>query len=210
MLAKQQSAPEHTGGGYRTIVLWPIQKKEKTIIAPAVRMGGAPSGITKPWSIPFDGPYWYFKFSAESPGANSRTVHGDPLKVNVRSTDEAPLLMEAHQRLTKALDLACCREIQVVIRNDSSRGAFAVGLALTDSQAKGIRSQNLGVKMVDPGVEPQGASSPSPVEQTLIFPLPKHRLIRSFDGITVSLLPDPKYRTAGRRVAVERFLLIPN
>jgi hypothetical protein len=53
-------------------------------------------------------------------------------------------------------------------------------------------------------------SSTSPIQQVLTFPFPKHRLIRSFDAIIVSLLPDPKRRTTGRKVAVERFILIPN
>jgi hypothetical protein len=186
-------------------VLWPIEKKEKTITAPFVKSGGSSPGITKPWSIPFDGPYWYFNFWAESVGANSRTAHGDPLKVNVRSTDDAPLLMEARQQLLKPLDLTCCREMQIVIRNDVSLGALAVGVSLTDSHAKGNRSQSLGVKAVA-----SNSSGTAPVEQVLTFPFPEHRLIRSFDSITVSLLPDPKHRTAGRRVAVERFVLIPN
>jgi hypothetical protein len=206
----QASATAHASGGYHTIVLWPMQKKERTIIAPPLQRGGALPGRTKPWSIPFDGPYWYFKFSTASPGPNTRTTRGDPLKVNVRSTDEAPLLMEAHQQLAKPLDPACCREMQIVIRNDVSLGAFAVGLVLTDSHAKRNRSQSLGVKAVDPSNAQQGLSNASPAEQVLTFPFPKHGAIKSFDAITVSLLPDARHRTAGRRVAVERFILIPN
>jgi hypothetical protein len=210
-LVQQTSASEHASGGFHTIVLWPMQKKERSIIAPPLQRGGASPGITKRWSIPFDGPYWYFKFSGESPGPNTRTTHGDPLKVNVRSTDEMPLLMEAHQQLSKPLDLTCCREMQIVIRNDLSLGAFAVGLLLTDSHAKGTRSQSLGVKAVNPSAAAQlGPSNSSPVEQVLTFPFPKHGVIKSFDAITVSLLPDARHRTAGRRVAVERFILIPN
>ena len=205
-VVKQSSASDHASGGYHTIVLWPLQKKEKTIIAPREQSAGTSSGLTRPWSIPFDGPYWYFQFAAESPGPNSRTAHGDPLKANVRSTDEGALLMEAHQHLSQPLDLTCCRAIQIVLKNDVTLGAFAVGLSLTDSHAKGVRSQSLGVKIADPGAAHGGTS---PIEQVLSFPFPKHRLIRSFDAVTVSLLPDAKHRTIGRKVAIERFILMP-
>jgi hypothetical protein len=209
-VAQPPSVSDHATSGYHTIVLWPLRKKEKTIIAPPLQRGGASSGLPKPWTIPFDGPYWYFQFAAESLGPNARTTQGDPLKVNVRSTDNGTLLMEAHQHLTEPLDLSCCREIQIVFKNDVSLGAFAVGLTLTDSRAKGVRSESLGVRFIDSSAAHPSASGTSPVEQVLSFPFPRHRLIRSFDAITVSLLPDARHRTAGRRVALERFILIPN
>jgi hypothetical protein len=164
--------------------------------------------MAKPWIIPFYGPYWYFKFPGESPGPDARTTHGDPLKVNVRSSDRGPLLMEAHQYLSDPIDLSCCREMQIVFRNDVSLGALAVGLSLTDSESK--LSQNLGIKYVVPSPADQPPGNTSPVEQTLIFPFPKHGLVKRFDAITVTLLPDGRHLTAGRKVAVERFVIIPN
>ena len=118
--------------------------------------------------------------------------------------------MEAHQLLSDPIELACCREMQVVFRNDVSLGAFAVGLSLTDSHSKGKLSQTLGVKYVAPSPANQRPGNTLPVEETLIFPLPKQGVIKKFDGITVILLPDAKHLTAGRKVAVERFVIIPN
>jgi hypothetical protein len=206
---KQRPLPDPSPSGYRTIVLWPIQKKEKAV--PSPHLNNASSGGTaKPWTIPFYGPYWYFKSLGESPGPNARTTRGDPLKVNVRSTDSAQLLMEAHQYLPDPIDLTCCREMLIVFRNDISLGAFAVSISLTDLHSRRALTQNLGVKFVSPGPADQSPDNASPVEVTLTFPFPKHGTIKKFDSITVVLLPDANHRTAGRKVAIERFVMVPN
>jgi hypothetical protein len=206
-LAKKESPKDHSAGGYHIIVLWPPHKEDKIIPSFPRTVDALSAGVAKPWIIPFYGPYWYFKFSGESPGSDAQTTRGDPLKVNVRSTDSGQLLMEAHQNLSAPIDLACCSEMQVVFRNDMSFGAFAIGLSLTDSQKK--LSQSLGVKYVAPISPERGSGDASPLEKTLIFALPKHGSIQKFDAITVALLPDAMHLTAGRKVAVERFVMIP-
>mgnify|MGYP001597844434 CR=1 FL=1 len=206
----KQPSEDHSSEGYRTIVLWPIQKKEKVIPPPPTSIDPGAHRAARPWIIPFDGPYWYFKTPGESPGPEARITHGDPLKVNVRSTNRAPLLMEAHQNLAVPIDLSCCREIQVVFKNDTSLGASDVGLLLTDSHAKGKPFQNLGIRSVPMnGIDPPSGDL-SPAEETVSFPLPASSKIRKFDRITVVLLPDAQHATAGRKVAVERFVMIPN
>ena len=206
--SKQASQP-NASAGYRTIVLWPIPKKEKILIAPSTAPDAASGHKATPWVIPFDGPYWYFKFPGESPGPLARNAHGDPLKVNVRSTDRSPLLMEAHQYLPTPVDLSCCRELQVVFRNDASLGVSQVGILLTNSHAKSKSSQSLGIRpitSVNPGQLPQ---SPSPIEETVTFPIPRPATIKQFDQITVALLPRSPYATAGRKVAIEKFIMVP-
>ncbi len=206
---KQRPLPDHSSSGYRTIVLWPIQKKEKVVPSPHLNNASS-RGTAKPWIIPFYGPYWYFKSLGETPGPNARTTQGDPLKVNVRSTDRDQLLMEAHQYLPDPIDMTCCREMQIVFRNDVSLGAFAVSISLTDSHSKRTLPQSLGVKFVSPSPADQTPDNTSSVEETLTFPFPKHGTIKKFDAITVVLLPDANHRTAGRKVAVERFVMLPN
>ena len=205
----KQSSKDHSSKGYRTIVLWPIQKKEKAIPPPPTSIDPEAHRAARPWIIPFDGPYWYFKTPGESPGPEARITHGDPLKVNVRSTNRVPLLMEAHQNLAVPIDLSCCREIQVVFKNDTSLGASDVGLLLTDSHVKGKPSQNLGIKYVPMNGIDQPSGDLSPVEETVSFPLPVTGKIRKFDQMTVVLVPDAQHATAGRKVAVERFVMIP-
>jgi hypothetical protein len=208
--AKRASPSNHSSGGYRTVVLWPIEKQEKVISSPPLKSNASSLKIAKPWIIPFYGPYWYFKFLGESPGPNARSARGDPLTANVLSTDRGPLLMEAHQYLADSIDMNCCREMQIVFRNDVSFGAFAIGISLSDSHSRGKLSQNLGVKCVDLNTAGQRQGNTSAVEQTLTFPFPKRGAIKKFDAITVILLPNAKHLTAGRKVAVERFVVIPN
>jgi hypothetical protein len=206
--ARPRPTQTDSSSGYRTIVLWPIEKQQKVIPPPPRSINLAFPGIAKPWIIPFYGPYWYFKSPGESPGPNTRTARGDPLKVNVRSTDSSAVLMEAHQQLSASIDLACCREMQIVFRNDVSLGAVAVGLSLTDSHSKRKLSQSLGIRYV--ATDAAGRRPDDPVEETLIFPLPGAGLLKRFDAITVTLLSGARHPTAGRKVAVERFVMIPN
>ena len=210
---KQPTSTEPPSGGYQAIVLWPIQKKEKTLPAPPLSAGRSSARISKPWVIPFYGPYWYFKTPGETPGPHARTTHADPLKVNVHSTDNHPLLMQAHQNLAAPIPINCCREIQVVFKNDPSFGASVVGLWLTDSHsaAKATQtSQSLGIKPVaSDNANPHSANTSS-VEETLSFPLPKSAKIKQFDRITVVLFPNQRHTTTGRKVAIESFILLPN
>ena len=193
--------------GYQTIVLWPLKKPEKVIPSPPVHIDPLSPGTGKAWIIPFYGPYWYFKVPGDTPGPNAQTTHADPLKAKIVSTDRFPLLMDAHQYLARPIDLTCCREIQVVFRNDATLGALAVALSLTDSQKK--RSQSLGVKLVAPTQRPSTGSL-IPTEETLIFSFPKSAAITKFDAITVTLVSTPTHSTAGRKVAIEKFIMIPN
>jgi len=212
LLRSKRHAPHQASSvGYRTIVLWPPPKKEKIIVAPTFVINTSGGHKAKPWVIPFNGPYWYFKFAGESPGPLARNAHGDPLKVNVRSTDSSPLLMEAHQYLATPVDLSCCREIQVVFRNDRSLGASQVGILLTDSHAKSKTTQSLGVKSIPlDGLDSVSQPGSPPVEETIRFPLPNLRPLKQFDQITVVLLPHYQFVTAGRKVAIEEFIMIPN
>jgi hypothetical protein len=152
--------------------------------------------------IPFYGPYWYFKFEGETPGKDSQATKGDPLKVNVHSTDRLPLLMEAHQRLAGPIEMASCGEMQMVITNDGAQGALGVGLTLTDSSSKKKVGLNLGIK---------GALNheTGQMEETITFPIPKKSALQRFDEITVTFVPDPRHATSGRKVAVEKFVVVP-
>jgi hypothetical protein len=118
--------------------------------------------------------------------------------------------MEAHQYLPTPVDLSYCRELQVVFRNDASLGASQVGILLTDSHAKSKSSQNLGIKPIASDTPGQTPQNPSSIEETVSFPIPKPGTIKQFDQITVALLPRYPYATAGRKVAIERFIMIPN
>ena len=187
--------------GYHAIVIWPLDREKKTELRLPGKSVTRSPGRAEPLVIPFYGPYWYFKFEGEIPGKDSRATKGDPLKVNVHSTDKLPLLMEAHQRLAGPIEMASCGEMQVVLTNDMDQGALGVGLLLTDSGSKNA-PLNLGVKRA-PNHET------GRTEETFTFQIPKRSALQRFDGITVTFVPDPKYATSGRKVSVERFVVVP-
>jgi hypothetical protein len=196
--AKAQTA----SAGYQTIVLWPLEKEKKTLLRFPVKSRVLGPGVAEPLVIPFYGPYWYFKFPGETPGKNVRSTKGDPLKVNVHSTDQLPLLMEAHQRLVEPIETAKCGEMRVVITNDANLGALAVGVTLADSNSKGKYSLNLGTQHAS--VRTSGQA-----EETFVFSFPKRSALEKFDAITVTFLTDAQHSMSGRKVAVERFVVIP-
>jgi len=196
------SKAETASTGYQTIVLWPLEKEKKTLLRFPVKSRAPGPGVAEPLVIPFYGPYWYFKFPGETPGKNVRSTKGDPLKVNVHSTDRLPLLMEAHQRLVEPIETARCEEMRVVVTNDANLGAFAVGLSLADSGSKSKSALNLGTQHASLGKTGQA-------EETFVFPFPKRSALQKFDAITVTFLPDARHVTSGRKVAVERFVVIP-
>ncbi|MBB5059523.1 hypothetical protein HDF16_004249 [Granulicella aggregans] len=188
--------------GFHTIVLWPLEKEKKTVLRLPVKSDVPAPGAAEPLVIPFYGPYWYFKFEGETPGKDSQATKGDPLKVNVHSTDRLPLLMEAHQRLAGPIEMASCGEMQVVITNDVAQGALGVGLTLTDSSSKKKVGLNLGIKRAQ-------NHETGRTEETITFLIPKRSALQRFDEITVTFVPDPRYATSGRKVAVEKFVVVP-
>jgi hypothetical protein len=191
--ATAQPAPQESAAGYRAIVLWPEKKKEEVLPSPPIAAHASSPAIAKRWEIPFVGPYWYFKAPSSSPGPGAQITRGDPLKVNVRSTDGAILLMKAHQDLDRPIDTSCCREIDVVFSNDPSLGAFAISIVLTDSHAKRNSSQNLGTRPVGLDVVNPGK-----------------RVIQKFDQIEVLIYPAAEHLRVGRKIAIRKFVMLPN
>jgi hypothetical protein len=196
--------------GYESIILWPVPKKKKLLAPLPSRASVQGLRMTKPVVIRFDGPYWYFRPPRKSPGSRAHVVRGNPLAVNIRSTDFIPLLMEARQNLGAAIQLTCCREIQVTIENhDNTPGRIALGVLLTDSTSIGKPAVYLGQQPVI-STEPGNFSvKSSPASEVLRFPVPIHPRIDRFDEITVIFLPDTERAQAGARIAIEEFELLP-
>ena len=196
---KVQATP---AAGYQTIVLWPVEKEKKTVLRLPAQSASRTPGVAEPLVIPFYGPYWYFKIPGETPGKDARLMKGDSLKVKIHSTDRLPLLMEAHQRLAKPIETDRCAEMQVVVTNDANLGAFQVGLSLADSHAKGKPSLSLGMQHAS-------LQTAGQAEERFVFAFPKRSAVEKFDAITVTFLPDAEHARDGRKVAVERFVVVP-
>ena len=209
---KRRSESSISGlAGYESIILWPAPEK-KQVLAPSpsrtslqrVRM------TTKPMVIRFQGAYWYFRPRGNTPGSRTHVAHGNPLTLDIRSSDFVPLVMEAHQDLGAAIHLACCREIQVTIENnDNTPGAMALGVLLTDSSSLGKPTFYLGQQPVISAEPSHFSFKSSPALEVLRFAIPNHPRIQTFDEITVIVFPDSERARTGAKIAINQFELLP-
>jgi hypothetical protein len=195
--------------GYRGIILWTVtQKKNQPILAPRVR---DPLEATerRPIVIPFDGPYWYFKPPHDGPGKDAHVAHGDPAKVNIRSVDWLPLLMEAHQSLASSVALADCSELQIHVRNaDNEPGSIVLGVVLSDSTLPGKPSLALGGMPISSTQPGHFTIKAAPVEDTLRYAIPAHARISKFNQISVVFFPAEQRAQVGVKIALQDFVLI--
>ncbi len=198
------------GEGYAGIILWPPAQKKVEVVAPKPRSALFVAGRANPVEIPFDGAYWYFKAPDRRPSAKAHVAHGLPAELNIRSSDRAPLLMEAHQRLGARIDLGCCGEIDLAVTNGDNRvGKIAVGMILTDSSSPARASVYLGEKTLASSEASQIALTRAPVEETVRFAVPQAGRAKGFDEITVFFMPDRVRALAGAKVNVRSFVLVP-
>jgi len=166
-----------------------------------------PSDFPKPSSIPFTGEYWMFKPPNLSPPQTSYARKGTPLVLSFVTTDHRPLFMEAHQKLEHAIDLRCCRGIQIAISNvDHYPGTVTLEVVLID----GAEQQSLGIaEVTSRPTGPRWNLSGLPVPETLEFVLPRSTVLREFNEIKVVFHRTSLRVDRSARISIERFLLMP-
>jgi hypothetical protein len=189
-----------TRGYFGIILTRPKMKHEIVTAVLAVK----PEGVKKQDKmIPFDGQYWYFQNPAVRPGPNPHIVEGDPTKSRIASTDRLPIVMEAHQRLGTPMSAGCCRAFELKLVNaDAVPGAITLEVQLRD--------ENGYVASLGDKVLPSSTVSPmplhrAPVEETMVFQLPRGARTRAFDEITVKVKPERSRSLAAPQVAIESF-----
>lgn len=201
--ASLDNSGDHTG-----IILLPEREQHVTLVPPLPSM---PLNLfdakhPNPVTIPFYGAYWFFKLPDTQPPPNSYRTHGTPAEMTFFAPDSRPLMMEAHQNLGKLVNLSCCREIRIEIKNaDRYPGTVSVELVLKNTREGQEGSVSLGSAPVTsaPG-EPD-----APMKETLTFPIPARAAIRQFDEFMIRF---PRRRTRvfrSAKVAIERFVLVP-
>jgi hypothetical protein len=160
--------------------------------------------------IPFDGAYWYFKRPDQRPKADAPTVHGDPTKANIRSTDFQPLSMEAHQYLGSPIQMDCCNALRLAIQNADDRpGSIFIEILLKDTTSKESSTQSLGSLVVPSSEDRHIPLNRTPVKEVLSFSLPPSTRGKQFDEITVMIKPAKERARAGAHIAVQHFELVP-
>jgi hypothetical protein len=207
----QANTPPSANGiaGYQSIILWPFPQK-KEILPPLPQPASllAP-GTTKPLIIRLDGPYFYFQPPHKGPSLAALQVRGTPLIHDFQSNNFMPLVMEAHQALGSAIPLARCREIQVGILNGDNRpGVINVAVLLGHSSAPSNQLY-LGQQPVVSSQPANFGFKATAASENLRFPVPASAKLRSFNQITVMILPDDVNYDQGSKVAIQQFQLIP-
>jgi len=206
----QRVEPAVAGGTFPGVILRPEVQPVVTLIAPlpAVKNGFPSATRTAPFSIPFGGEYWMYRWLAfrNRPPPNSILERGTPAELSFRTVDRWPLQMEAHQKLVQPIDLRCCSEVQVEIRN-ADKDAEAITVELVAIGGDG-GAQSLGTAPVTS--RPDATRDPiTPVPETLDFAVPASLPAGMVDEFKVVFRRARLYGDKSSRIAVARFLLVP-
>jgi hypothetical protein len=186
--------------GYSGIIL--VRPKQRhQIVTPVLTTD--PESFAKSRIIPFDGQYWYFQPPDARPAFDARVVQGDPAKSRISSTDALPIVMEAHQKLATPMEANCCRAVQLNVLNaDAVPGSITLEVQLRDAHGY---VASLGKKVLPSSVVSPMPLHRAPVEETLVFQLPRGAKDKQFDEITVRVKPERSRSLAAPEVAIESF-----
>ena len=195
------------------VVLLPVKLTHTKLVAPAPVIANALStghGSTKPLEIPFEGVYWFFRAPDVHPPGTSREAHGSPEMLDIRSTDQRPLLMEARENLGSMIDLNCCSRIQIAIRNaDHYPATVSLELVLINSAAPGKPFESLGTALVRSKHPWKWYDKSLPANETLNFALPARPSLHRFDEVRIVFRIAAARADTGPRIAIDRLVLIP-
>jgi hypothetical protein len=209
----RSSPSENSSHGYTGVILL-MPRKPRTVVLPQPETTVSVNSLRRPREIPFDGAYWYFKEPDTRPGSTAKIMHGDPAHKRLRSTDDDPIMMEAHQPLGKPVSMSCCGALRVnVINADNVPGSIGLEVLLRDTVSRKITAVSLGtVVLASSKVSPMPLTRP-PVEESVTFPLTRvlsqAERHKSFDEITVRIKPERSRSLAGAQVAIKSFMLEP-
>ncbi|WP_263378005.1 hypothetical protein [Granulicella paludicola] len=207
--AQPRASAAGAAGGFTGIILTTPKRPYEVVVPMALIAGGA--GIRDPHKIAFDGAYWFFKRPYTQPTANVRRAQGDPIRNHIFSTDNEPLMMEAHQHLDTPISMSCCRSLRVEVDNaDNVRGSIALEVLVRNSAEKHGGAISLGDEVL-----PTSVASPMPLKRGTVpdhvtFQLPRAVMKgRTFDEITVRIRTAESQGLSGVKVAVKDFVLVP-
>ena len=210
---KPPAADATTRKVYFSVVLLQPPKKKEEVRLPEAKRPSFRGGLGKPVLIPFDGPYWYFQPPLNAPDDMAHVAHGRAMEVDVHSADEDTLLMEAHQVLTSAVDMSCCREIDLSVTNGDTRpGPITAVLVLRDLNGWPVVKRVVLAPQTLTSSQMASSYGRGPVDEVLRFPLDataKSQGLVRFDDITVMFVPQGIRRYSGTKVEVRSFTLVP-
>ena len=192
-------------GGVPGVILWPETRPIPMLVMPMPRNGLGHGENAKPFVIPFAGSYWMFRGGFLRPPANSLVERGTPTTKFFKTVDSWPLEMEAHHRLDRPIDLACCSFIRVDILNaDKLPQTVSMELAVMYHAGPPIRLGRLQIRST-----PDLYHDPvTPVPESLSFAVTRSDVrFDEFDVIFHRIMGRSTDRSV--RIAIERFVLVP-
>src|SRR5215472_857023 len=209
---REEARPERGPGSYG-ILLWPEHETYTKLIAPtpAAETGRYNfSRNSSPLVIPFNGVYWFFQAPDRQPPENSRHAKASPDKVVIRSTDRRPLSIEAHDHLGNLIDLSCCSQVQIAIRNqDRYPDSVSLELVLIDTSLRLKPSESLGRMMVKSTLPWSLYKERPAASETLNFPIPSRPPLRQFDEVKIVFRLDASRADTAARIAIDHLVLVP-
>lgn len=192
---------------FPAVELYPDEHRLTKLVAPPAELrSGRGTGNSEPFSIPFDGVYWFWRGPSDQPPKNSVRLHGNPSAHFFRSTDGDLMSMEARQNLGFAVDPRRYSAIEVEIQNaDPFPGSVSLALKIRNTAANNKPCQNLGLEKV-----PSAASATNGANQQMLrFHIPSRLAMGSFDELTVSYFLRGDRGNRSARIAIERFRFVP-
>jgi hypothetical protein len=198
------------GGAYWGVYLYPDVSAQSKPLASPTPVNGRLSykELRVPLRIRFDGVYWFFRSPAIRPPLQAIDMNGNPAELRFRSTDETPLIMEAHQKLGGDVELECCERIEVVVRDaDTHPGTVALEVILGET-ALWTNSLSLG-RIAIAAVQPLGHLRKRLGQRTVSFPVPHRPSMSAFNEVTVRFHLDSSRWTFSPKMAIEELVMIP-
>ena len=100
------------GPSFPGVIVWPDEKSHVMLVPTAsLTYGFRRVDETKPFSVPFDGVYWFLQSEVGPPPQNSLVTRGSPVERAFRTTRGVPLTMLARQNFGSLIDVSCCDRI---------------------------------------------------------------------------------------------------
>lgn len=194
-----------SGGLYSGVILWETEPRAVTLAPPLPEL--YPQTLQdKPVGIPFSGYYSFFKPPLHRAPRSSTRMRGTPARIGLRSSDDYPILMEAHQDFANLVDLACCSSVQLVIRNaEPHTDLVHCEMLLGDTSMPADAALSLGSEMVRAGSRDSLAER----TQVLTFTVPRSGAHRRFNEITIRYHLAGGHAASSAHVAIEKFIFVP-
>jgi hypothetical protein len=206
----EKDVPGLMGGTYKGVILLPEPVPHKVLAPPVASLTQASSSRkrSEPFSVPFFGVYWMFRWPQVEPPPNSYVVRGSPLKSVFRSSDRFPLSEEARQNFGTPIDLDCCSKIQLAITTADLHSRFiTLELIVGDTASPGKPRLSLGQGAIIQTADWRPDNLP--VEALMSFDVPRNSALRKFDEATIRFHPRYPFATASTKVSIERFVFLP-